>query len=93
VPWAIVALIVARELLVIPLATIYRFVVHGRGKHAFQAGVVGKAATIAEFLAIVAIIVHSPALVPLAIAAAALGLIAVGLYIVRATHAQAGLAT
>jgi cardiolipin synthase len=86
VPWAIIALIVARELVVIPLATFYRFVVHGRGKHAFQAGVVGKAATVAEFLAIVAIIMHSPALVPLALAAAGLGLGAVVLYIVRATH-------
>ncbi|HTL31812.1 MAG TPA: CDP-alcohol phosphatidyltransferase family protein [Kofleriaceae bacterium] len=93
VPWAIVALIVARELVVIPLATIYRFVAHGRGAHAFQAGVIGKAATIAEMLAIGAIILHSPALTPLAIAAAALGLTAVGLYIARATRPQPRLAT
>ena len=88
VSWGIVALIVARELMLIPLAMIYRLVIHGRerGDHAFQAGPLGKAATIAEMFAIGAIILRSPALLPLAIAAAGLGLAAVIVYIVRATR-------
>lgn len=86
VPWILLALICARELVLVPLVMIYRLVVHGRGKHAFQAQGVGKAATVAELAAIVAIILRSPAIAPLAIAAAVLGLTAVALYIVRAAH-------
>jgi cardiolipin synthase (CMP-forming) len=86
VPWAVIALIVARELVLIPLAAIYRLVVHGRhrGAHAFKARFLGKAATVAEFLAISALVVRSPAVVPIAIFAAVLGLAAVVVYIVRA---------
>jgi cardiolipin synthase (CMP-forming) len=86
VPLALIALIVARELVLIPLAAIYRLVVHGRGEHAFQARALGKAATVAEMLAIGAIILRSPAVVPMALAAAVLGLAAVVVYIVRAAH-------
>lgn len=85
-PWWIVALIVARELVLIPLAMVYRLVVHGRGKHTFKAGAVGKAATIVEFCAVVALILHSPAILPLAILAAVLGLGAIIMYIARASH-------
>ncbi|HUS28751.1 MAG TPA: CDP-alcohol phosphatidyltransferase family protein [Kofleriaceae bacterium] len=88
VPWSLIALIVARELLLVPLAAIYRFVVHGRGEHAFKAGNIGKAATIAEIFAIGAIILHSRAVVPLAVAAAGLGIAAVVSYIWRATHVR-----
>ena len=84
VPWSLMALIVARELVLVPVAMIYRATVHGRGEHAFQAGALGKAATIAEFAAIVAIILHSPFLLPLAITAAVLGLAAVIGYVDRA---------
>jgi len=88
-PWGLVALIIARELVLIPLAAVYRLVVHGRGQHAFQARALGKAATIAELFAIAALIardVAAPVVLPLAIAAAVLGLLAVIQYIVRASH-------
>lgn len=101
VPWPLMALIVARELVLVPVAMIFRMVVpaaprrsgqlhlgHGRGEHAFKAGALGKAATIAEFGAIVAIIMKSPLLLPLAIAAGVLGLSAVAVYINRATHTK-----
>lgn len=86
VPWGLVALIVARELVLIPLAAIYRLVVHGRGEHAFQADAIGKAATIAELVAIAALVVRSSLVVPLAVIAGTLGLIAVVHYIARASH-------
>jgi cardiolipin synthase len=86
VPWALVALIVARELVLIPLAGIYRLVIHGRGEHAFQADPIGKAATIAELFAIAALVMRSSLVVPLAVVAGTLGLIAVGHYIARASH-------
>jgi len=86
VPWGLVALIVARELVLVPLAGIYRLVVHGRGKHAFQADAIGKAATIAELFAIAALVVRSSLVVPLAVIAGTLGLIAVVHYIARASH-------
>jgi cardiolipin synthase (CMP-forming) len=89
VPWPLMALIVARELVLVPVAMIYRTMVHGRGEHAFKAGALGKAATIAELAAIVAIIVHSPFLLPIAIAAGVLGLGAVITYIERAQHSKA----
>lgn len=88
-PWGLVALIVARELVLIPLAAAYRLVVHGRGEHAFQAQAVGKAATIAELVAIGALVAYRPLVAPLAITAAALGLLAVIHYVLRATHQEA----
>jgi cardiolipin synthase (CMP-forming) len=87
-PWGILALIVARELVLIPLAAVYRLVAHGRGEHAFQAKAFGKAATIAELAAIAALIAYRPAALPLAVAAATLGLLAVGDYVSRATRAR-----
>jgi len=88
-PWPIIALIVARELVLIPVITVFRLLVHGRGGHAFKAHAIGKAATIAEFLAVVALIMRSPAVVPIAIAAAVLGVGAVIVYIARASHEAA----
>lgn len=91
-PWGLIALIVARELVLIPLAAIYRLVVHGRREHrehAFQAQALGKAATVAELFAIGALVardVVAPIILPLAIAAAVLGLLAVVQYILRASH-------
>jgi cardiolipin synthase len=92
VPWGLVALIVARELVLIPLATIYRLVAHGRGEHAFQADPIGKAATIAELVALGALVLRTEHLVslqlivPLALVAGSLGIIAVIHYIARARH-------
>lgn len=92
-PWWIVALIVARELVLVPLTAVYRlfyFRGHRRSDHAFQAGLLGKGATIAELFAILALVAHSQLVIPLAIAAATLGLAAVAQYIVRAsTHHEA----
>jgi cardiolipin synthase len=85
-PWGLVALIAARELVLIPLAAAYRLVVPGRAPHAFKAGPLGKAATVAELGAIALLIVRSPVAVPLAVAAAGLGLAAVVVYIARATR-------
>jgi cardiolipin synthase len=85
-PWPLVALIIARELVLLPLAAIYRLVSHGRSEHAFQAEGIGKAATIAELVAIATLIVYRPIVAPLAVTAAALGLLAVIHYILRATH-------
>jgi cardiolipin synthase len=90
-PWWLLGLIVARELVLVPLAAVYRVVVHGRGEHAFQAGVLGKAATVAELFAIGALVVRSPIVIPLAIAAAGLGLAAVAQYILRASHTHEAL--
>ena len=87
-PWGLVALIAARELVLIPLAATYRLVMPSRMPHAFKAGALGKAATIAELGAIVALTVHTPLAWPLAIASAALGLAAVGGYIARSRAAR-----
>lgn len=86
VSWGLIALIVARELVLIPLAAIYRIVVRDRGEHAFQAGSIGKAATVAELVAIAALVVRSSLVVPLAVIAGTLGIIAVIHYIGRASH-------
>ena len=78
--------------MLIPLAAVYRLVVHGRGEHAFQAAPIGKAATIAEFFAIAALVLRSyvagiaGVVTPLAIVAGVLGLAAVVNYIARASH-------
>jgi cardiolipin synthase (CMP-forming) len=86
-PWGVIALIAARELVVIPLAAAYRLVMPSRMPHAFKAGTLGKAATIAELAAILALILRSPLALPLAIAAAALGVAAVVAYIARSLRA------
>jgi cardiolipin synthase (CMP-forming) len=91
VPWLVLGLIVARELVLIPLAALYRIVVHGRG-HRFKADAFGKAATIAEFVAVAALIMRSSLIVPLALVAGALGLVAVVHYVVRASHSHEALA-
>lgn len=87
-PWPLVALIVARELVLIPLATVYRLAVHGRGAHAFQAAAIGKAATVAEVAALAALLLYRPALPPLAIVAGVLGVAAAGRYVVRARNVR-----
>jgi cardiolipin synthase len=82
-PWALIALIAARELVLIPLAAAYRLVMPARMPHAFKAGVIGKAATVAELFAVAALVLRSSLALPLAIAAAGLGLAAVVSYISR----------
>jgi cardiolipin synthase (CMP-forming) len=92
-PWWVIAVIVARELLLVPLAMIYRIVAHGRGEHAFQASPIGKAATIAELVAIAALLMRSSVasvasfVIPLSVIAGTLGVLAVINYIARASSA------
>ena len=50
----------------------------------FGANVLGKATTVTQFLSIAAILLHRPGQIPLALAAAGLGLIAVVVYVRRA---------
>jgi len=54
--------------------------------HAFKAGPLGKAATIAELVAILALILRSPLALPIAILAATLGVSAVITYIARSVR-------
>lgn len=82
-PWALIALIAARELVLVPLAAMYRIARPSRMPHAFKAGTLGKAATVAELVAIVALTVRVSVAWPFAIAAACLGLGAVATYVVR----------
>jgi cardiolipin synthase len=53
----------------------------------FRANVLGKLATVAQFATIGSILLDGPAKIPLAIATGALGLIAVGVYVLRAMSA------
>ena len=71
-----------------PLGIVYRVVLVARPRveHAFQADALGKATTIAQLFAVVAIVVHSGFAVPLAALACVLGLAASAHYVVRATH-------
>jgi phosphatidylglycerophosphate synthase len=87
-PWPLICLIVARELVLIPVATVYRLAVHGRGAHAFQAAAIGKAATIAEVCALGALLVYRPALPALAVVAGGLGIAAAVRYVLRARRAR-----
>jgi phosphatidylglycerophosphate synthase len=81
---AIVALIAARELLLAPLAIAYRISLVARAGVArhLRAAAIGKAATVAQFVAIVALVAGSPAALLLAIVAGVLGLAAVAHYII-----------
>ena len=85
VPLSLLAIIVARELAQLPIALFYRLFPTLRSwlRYDFRASFLGKAATVAQFLAITALIVGVPA-VPLVWLAFALGLIALGDYLRRA---------
>jgi cardiolipin synthase len=81
----LLAIIVARELLQLPMAVVYRVSPTLRQwlRYDFRASPLGKAATVAQFTAIAALILNIPA-TALAIMAFALGVIALGDYIRRA---------
>ena len=85
VPLSLLAIIVARELAQLPIALFYRLFPTLRSwlRYDFRASFLGKAATVAQFLAITALIVGVPA-VPLVWLAFAVGLIALGDYLRRA---------
>jgi cardiolipin synthase len=85
VPLPLLAIIVTRELLQLPLAVVYRLshTIRSWLRYDFRASFLGKAATVAQFLAIAALVVGVPA-VALAWLAFALGVIALGDYLRRA---------
>ena len=89
-PWIVVA-IAAREVVVIPLALIYRLVpgVRRRLSYDFRAGRPGKLATLAQFAALTAMLFGSGVLPWLAALAGIVGLAAAGDYVRRALRAAA----
>jgi phosphatidylglycerophosphate synthase len=87
VPLTLLALIVARELLQLPMAVVYRasHTLRTWLRYDFRASVLGKAATCTQFAAIAAIVLGLPAR-PFAVGAFALGLIALADYVRRAVQ-------
>jgi phosphatidylglycerophosphate synthase len=85
VPLTLLALIVARELLQLPMVIVYRAIPTLRSwlRYDFRASVLGKAATCTQFAAIAALVLGLPAR-PFAVGAFALGLIALADYVRRA---------
>ncbi len=68
----------------VPLAGVYRFTrLRSRMRYDFRAGPVGKAATVAQFLAILALLAEHPLRTALATLAGCLGLISAGEYVRR----------
>ena len=84
-PPYLLAAIATRELVLVPLAAIYRLTsrLRARMHYDFRAGPIGKATTIAQFLAIAAILLGHPLQVLLALFAAGIGLLAAIHYIRR----------
>lgn len=84
----LLALIVARELAQLPLAVVYTIVPALRHwlRYDFRASVLGKAATLMQFLAILALLFQQPAVRVLAWLAFAVGLLALGDYVLRAVR-------
>jgi cardiolipin synthase len=89
-PWIVVA-IVAREVVVVPLALAYRLVpgVRRRLSYDFRAGRPGKLATLAQFAALTAMLFGSGVLPWIAALAGIVGLAAAGDYVRRALRAAA----
>lgn len=87
VPLGLLALIVARELLQLPMSLVYRAIPTLRRwlRYDFRASPLGKAATISQFLAITALVAGLPARVPIVLAFT-LGIVALGDYVLRAVE-------
>ena len=85
VPLGLMAMIVARELLQLPMSLVYRAIPTLRRwlRYDFRASPLGKAATISQFLAITALVAGWPARVPIVLAFT-LGIVALGDYVLRA---------
>jgi len=77
--------IATRELILVPLAAIYRLLpsLRARMHYDFRAGPLGKAATIAQFLAIAALLLRDNSQAPLAALAGVVGLAAAVHYVRR----------
>ncbi|MBX3272610.1 MAG: CDP-alcohol phosphatidyltransferase family protein [Sandaracinaceae bacterium] len=87
-PWWALGALVARELLLVPALSIYRFLPAAqRGKVDFTAGYAGKAATFFQLAGLVAGFLGSALFVPAAVLAGALGALAAILYVARAARA------
>jgi len=86
VPLWLLALIVARELIQLPMVVVYRVIPTLRHwlRYDFRASPLGKAATITQFLAIGSLVMGWPAAYPLAWGAFGLGLVALADYVRRA---------
>jgi cardiolipin synthase len=86
VPLTLLALIVTRELLQLPMALVYRTSSTLRRwlRYDFRASLLGKTATVVQFLAVSALILDASTAWRLAELAFALGLLALGDYIRRA---------
>lgn len=87
-PLGLLALIVARELAQLPLSLVYAGVPALRRwlRYDFRASVLGKAATVAQFVAIAALLFDSPLVRPAAWLSFAAGLLALGDYVWRAVR-------
>ena len=85
-PLGWLALILAREIAQLPLSLFYLAIPSLRRwlRYDFRASVSGKAATVLQFCAIVALLVRSPASRALAIASFGVGLVALVDYVLRA---------
>ena len=88
VPLSLLAVIVTRELLQLPMAVVYRTVPTLRHwlRYDFRASHLGKAATIMQFLAIGTLVMGWPASVPCAWGAFGLGIVALIDYVRRAVQ-------
>jgi cardiolipin synthase len=82
----LVALILSRELVQLPLAIVYRVLPTLRRwlRYDFRASILGKAATVAQFLAIAALILDHPSIGIFAVIAFLLGIAALVDYLRRA---------
>ncbi len=87
-PPLLVVLILTRELIQLPMGIAYRFMPTLRHwlRYDFRASILGKAATVAQFLAITALMLDHPSLAPFAVIAFALGLAALADYMWRAVR-------
>jgi cardiolipin synthase len=91
-PLPLLLAIATREIILVPLAGLYRFTpfLRARLQYRFRAGALGKAATIAQFLAITAILFRDPRAPLAAIAASVVGACAAVAYIVRGLRLARG---
>lgn len=92
-PLMLLLLIGARELVVVPLTLVYRLSRLHEIRYDFHAAPAGKAATLAQYGAIAAIVADLPQAWALAGVAAAVGLVAAGQYVRRAVRALRDRAT
>lgn len=87
-PWIIVVAICAREFVLVPLGIVYRFV-GPRIEHAYKAGALGKATTIAQLAALTALVARAAWAPAIALSAGALGIAATVHYVARSLgHAR-----